>query len=730
MNTRPAESSSSAPDPYEKAALGRLAGGAFRRRGAVLAAWVAALVGAIALGIVAAGSYSADYSTPGSESKAASELLETRFADRSEDTVDLVWTAPAGATSPSVRAGVDRVLAEASALEGIGGDRPGSAPAEVSPDDSVAVVRLPVDGRPDDVPVATGERLRELAETAPAGVTMAVAGGFVPGVEEESETSSELVGLAVAALVLLLTFGTVVAAGLPIAAALFGLGISASLIGVLAAVTDVPDWAPQVGAMIGLGVGIDYALLILTRYRSALAAGKEPGAAVVEAGATAGRSVLVAGATVVVSLAGLFLMGLPYLYGVALAAMLSVLVVMAAAVTLLPALLGFMRRGVNRLPLPGTRRAERDTARSWAGRWARGVQRRPLVAALAATALLLALAVPALDLRLGFPDAGNDPAGSTTREAHDLLAEGFGPGASGPLVVVAETPDAAAGEQLRDLAADLRDEPGVASVSPVQGSQNGEAALVAVTPESAPQSAETQALVSDLRDGPLADTALVEVHLGGATAATVDQGDATLNRLPLFIGGVVILSFLLLLAAFRAPVVAIKAGAMNLLSIGAAYGVVALFASGGFFGQLVGIDTDTPVAPFIPVMMFAVLFGLSMDYEVFLLSRVREEYARHGDTSRAVVDAIARTARVITAAAAIMVAVFAAFSLSPEVFLKLIGIGLATAVLVDATVVRLVLVPAVMQLLGERNWWLPRWLDRALPELHAELPEPMPAPAR
>ena len=701
-------------NPYERSALGRLAALAFRRRGVVLLAWIAAAAGAFALGQAAAGEFSADYSTPGSESKAAATVLEDRFEGRSQYSVDLVWSAD-DVRTPEAQTAADRMLQRAAALEGIG-DAPPAADAEISRDGTTAVARLPLDRRPDDVPESTGEALVAMAEHPPAGLRAAVGGEFVPGIEAPPETSSEMIGLIAAAVVLLITFGTVVAAGLPIAAALFGLAISGSLFGVLAALTDVPDWAPQLGVMMGLGVGIDYALLILTRHRTAMASGREPRDAVVEAIATAGRSVLVAGATVVISLVGLFLMGLPYLYGAALAAMLAVVVVMLAAVTLLPALLGFMGDRVNSLRIPGTRSAPEDLERTPAARWARGVQRRPVLAAVLATVVLVLLASPVTGLRLGFPDAGNDREGTTTREAYDMIAQGFGPGANGPLLVVAETGDTGAVER---LAADIRDRPGVASVSPAQANAAGDAAMVVVTPDSSPQDSATEDLVHDLRDGPLAASGL-PVHLGGVTAATVDQGETTAARLPLFIGGVVGLSFLLLLTAFRAPLVAVKAGAMNLLSIGAAYGMVALLADGGWAGQLVGIDTPTPVPPFIPVLMFAVLFGLSMDYEVFLLSRIREEHARHGDTSRAVADGLARTARVITAAAAIMVAVFGAFALSPEVFLKLIGLGLATAILIDATIVRMVLVPAVMQLLGERNWWLPRWLDRMLPQARLE----------
>jgi len=412
-------------------------------------------------------------------------------------------------------------------------------------------------------------------------------------------------------------------------------------------------------------------------------------------------------------------MGLSYLDGVALAAILSVLVVMAASLTLLPALLGFAGRRVERLRIPGTGRAPADPQRALAARWSRAVQRRPWAAAATATAALVLLAAPVTGLRIGFPDAGNDRAETTTRQAYDLLSRGFGAGANGPLLLVAEVDGPRGRAAADDLARQVRAQDGVAAVARPVLNPTGDTAVIAVTPTTGPQDAATQDLLRDLRDGPVAASPL-DVAVGGATANLVDQSETTARRLPLFIGGVLALSFLLLLVAFRSVVVAVKAGVMNLLSIGAAYGVMALFAEGGFLGGLVGIDTATPVPPFIPVMMFAILFGLSMDYEVFLLSRVREEFLARGDASRAVTEGLARTARVITAAAAIMIAVFGAFVLSDEVFLKLVGIGLATAILVDATIVRMVLVPAVMQLLGARGWWLPRWLDRLLPRREPE----------
>jgi RND superfamily putative drug exporter len=528
----------------------------------------------------------------------------------------------------------------------------------------------------------------------------------------------------------------VVAAGLPLAIALVGLGISSGgLIMLLTNVVDVPDWATAVSGLIGIGVGVDYALLVLTRFRAALHAGENRHDAVVEAVTTAGRSVILAGTTVVIAVLGLMLTGLPYMYGVAIAASMAVLVVMFAAITLLPALLSYLGPNVDRwrLPLVGRRKpAAEGNEDSLAWRWSHAVQRRPWTAAIVATAILLALAAPALGMRLGFPDAGNDPPSTMTRQSYDLNTEGFGPGTNGPVVLAAELPDASAKPAIESLAERLRQEPGVNFVADPQINEQGDAALLTVIPTTSPQAAETSDLVHRLRDD-VVPTALkgtgITAQIGGVTPALEDQSEYITGRMPLFIAGVVGLSFLLLLVAFHSPLISLKAAIMNLLSVGAAYGVMTLVAKGGSFAELIGIDHEVPIAPFMPVMMFAILFGLSMDYEVFLISRIREEYLKHRDTRRAVADGLAKTARVITAAAAIMVVVFLAFLAAPDVFLKLFGIGLASAIFLDATLVRMVLVPAVMQLLGDRNWWIPSWLEKILPRLDVEASGPAPARA-
>jgi RND superfamily putative drug exporter len=702
-------------------ALVRLADIAYRRRGRMVLAWIAAAVVIIGVGSSLAGEFNANYNTPGSESKAASELTEQRFDGYSGQEVYVVWEDPAGARSAVARARVDAFLAEAQRVDHVAAP----TPIRVSEEGTIGATTLPLTIEGWDVPKEDGEKLIAAAEKQSVDGLEIELGGD-PIYQAQESTPPEGIGFLGGAIVLLIAFGSVVAAGLPLVIALVGLGISSGgLIVLLANVIDVPDWTTAVSGLIGIGVGIDYALLVLTRFRAALNAGKDRHDAVVEAVTTAGRSVIIAGGTVVIAVLGLFLTGLPYMYGVAISASLAVLVVMLAAVSLLPALLSYLGPKVDRLRIPllgRTLRAEGD-GESAAARWSHAVSRRPWTAALLATSVLLALAAPALGMRLGFPDAGNDPPDTMTRQAYDLQTEGFGPGTNGPLVIAAELPDRSAAVEIDALAERLRDERGVAFVPEPQINDRGDAAIVTVIPTTSPQAAETEELVHRLRDDVLPEAlgaSGITADIGGVTAALEDQSEFMKDRLPLFIAGVVGLSFLLLLVAFHSPLISLKAAIMNLLSVGAAYGVMTLAAKGGPLTELIGIDHEVPIAPFMPVMMFAILFGLSMDYEVFLISRIREEYLKDGNTRRAVADGLAKTARVITAAAAIMVVVFLAFLAAPDVFLKLFGIGLASAIFLDATVVRMVLVPAVMQLLGERNWWIPNWLERILPRLDVE----------
>jgi RND superfamily putative drug exporter len=705
--------------------LARLADFSYRRRGTMVLLWIVSAVLIIGLGSSLAGEYEADYNTPGSDSKAASDLTEREFGGYSGQEIYVVWKDPSGVKSPASQRRMNAFFKQTEAIK----DVEKRDAIRVSDDGTIATTTLPLTVPGWQVKKKQGEELIDDAESNSGG-GLAIKLGGEPIYTAQESSSPEGLGFLGAAIVLLIAFGSLVAAGLPLAIALIGLGItSGGLIVLLANVIDVPNWTTAVSGLIGIGVGIDYALLVLTRFRTAMKAGKDRHDAVVEAVTTAGRSVIIAGCTVVVAVLGLFLTGLPYMYGVAISASLAVLVVMVASITLLPSLLAYLGPNVDRLRIPilGRRLDAPEDSESPAARWSHAVQRRPWTAAIVATAILLALAAPALGMRLGFPDAGNDQPDTMTRQAYDLISEGFGPGANGPLVVAAELPGPGSEPTVNALVAELRKEEGVAYVPPARFNSDGTAAIVTVVPTTSPQDEATSELVDRLR-GTVIPAAVgdsgVNALVGGVNAALEDQSSYITGRMPWFIAGVVGLSFLLLLVAFHSPFISLKAGIMNLLSVSAAYGVMTLVSQGGAVGELIGIDHEVPIAPFMPVMMFAILFGLSMDYEVFLISRIREEYLKDEDTRRAVADGLAKTARVITAAAAIMVVVFLAFVASPEVFLKLFGIGLAAAIFLDATLVRMVLVPAVMQLLGPRNWWIPDWLERILPRIEVEREAP------
>jgi RND superfamily putative drug exporter len=705
--------------------LARLADFSYRRRGTMVLLWIVSAVVIIGLGSALAGEYEADYNTPGSDSKAAGDLTERDFGGYSGQEIYVVWKDPAGVTSAASRQKMDAFFKQTEAIK----DVEKRDAIRVSDDGTIATTTLPLTIPGWQVKKAQGEELIDAAE-ANSGGGLEIKLGGEPIYTAQESSSPEGLGFLGAAIVLLIAFGSLVAAGLPLAIALIGLGISSGgLIVLLANVIDVPNWTTAVSGLIGIGVGIDYALLVLTRFRSALKDGKDRHDAVIEAVTTAGRSVLIAGSTVVIAILGLFFTGLPYMYGVAISAAFAVLVVMVASITLLPSLLAYLGPNVDRLriPLLGRSLDAKEDGESPAARWSHAVQRRPWTAAIVATAILLALAAPALGMRLGFPDAGNDQPDTMTRQAYDLISEGFGPGANGPLVIAAELPDPGDKATINGLVSDLREEKGVAFVPPARFNSDGTAAIVTVIPTTSPQDEATSELVDRLRSSTIpaaVGNSGVNALVGGVNAALEDQSSYITGRMPWFIAGVVGLSFLLLLVAFHSPFISLKAAVMNLLSVSAAYGVMTIVSQGGVLGELIGIDHEVPIAPFMPVMMFAILFGLSMDYEVFLISRIREEYLKDEDTRRAVADGLAKTARVITAAAAIMVVVFLAFVASPEVFLKLFGIGLAAAIFLDATLVRMVLVPAVMQLLGPRNWWIPDWLERILPRIEVEREAP------
>jgi len=704
--------------------LERLARCVVRRRRIVVAAWALVLVMLSVLAATVGGEPRVDYRTPGSDSAHTQDLLIEKFPELSGDSVQLVFAAPSGVSAPGAAQTIAAVIAHARTVAHV----TGVETTAVSADGTVALATVQLDATTEKVPVASVKQLMELADTADtAEVTVEVGGASVQNAEG-TEAGSEQIGMIAALVILLIAFGSLLAAGLPIVIALLGVGTSLAAVSLLNRVLMVPDWATSLVTMIGIGIGIDYALFIVTRYRAALADGAEPEDAVVTAITTAGKAVLFAGGTVVISLLGLCAMGLEYLYGTAAAMVLGVLMVLLVTITLLPALLGFAGRSIDRFRLPFVQ-GETDGRHGVWARWSRVVQRRPGVTAIASLLVLVVVAAPFTGLRFGYPDAGTGPQKLTSRRAYDLVSDAFGPGANSPLLVVVESSDASTVERVHD---GLAGDPGVAMALPAVPNHDGDISVAFVVPTSGPQDEATVDLIHHLREEVVpraVGNADAKVSVGGATAAFVDESDYMSARLPFFYGAVIGLSFLLLLLVFRSVLVALKAAVMNVLAIGAAYGVMAYALSGNWFGQLIGIDTSTPVPVWTPMMMFAILFGLSMDYEVFLLSRIREEYHRTGDNAEAVASGMARTGRVITAAAAIMVTVFAAFMLSDQVLVKVIGLGLATAVLLDATLVRMVLVPSTMELLGDRNWWIPRWLDRILPNLHLEEDGPSTGPS-
>ena len=519
--------------------------------------------------------------------------------------------------------------------------------------------------------------------------------------------------------------------GLPIATALLGIGAGLSLIALLGHVFPAPSFSPIIAGLIGLGVGIDYALFIVTRFRESLRAGTAPEAAAVTAMRTAGRSVLVAGITVVIGMLGLLILRQALLNGVAVAAAATVAMVLLASLTLLPALLGFSGTRLarpSRIKPPAWMRSTAarsgEPGRPAAERWAGVIQRHPVVAAAVSGAFILVLAAPTLGMKLSFPDESAQARGTMGYASYATMAQGFGPGFDAPVIIAAQLPDPHASAVLADtgrLAAAVAATPGVAAVTPVVVSRDGQAAMLIAYPATGEQDPATDTLVDRMNDTVLPKATAgtgISAYVTGPNAGNVSFANLIGQRLPWLIGVVVALSMLLLLVVFRSVVIAVKAAVMNLLSITAAYGVLVMVSQNGWLGSLFGFPEKVPVTTWVPMFLFVILFGLSMDYEVFLLSRVREEYDSSGDNAAAVARGLSRTARVITAAAAIMVAVFLSIVIAPNVSTKQIGLGLAVAILVDATVVRLVLVPSVMELLGRANWWLPGWLDRLLPQAY------------
>ena len=699
----------------------------------VVVSWIVLAIGVLAASQAVGKRNANNFSLPNTDSQRAIDLLQSRFPAQAGDADQIVFrTRTRKLTDASTRAVIAPALERIARLPHVAGVvSPYAAGAHaVSKAGTIGFATVEFDQRANELPKAAIDRVINTAEAVRSPTLQVDLGGqAIKQAQQASLGFATGVGLAAAVVVLLLSFGSLLAMGLPIVTALFGLGAGLGVIGLGSHLVDMVDFSSELALMIGLGVGIDYALFIVTRYRDAFREnGGDVKAALELAMNTAGRAILFAGATVVIALLGMFALGVSFLYGVAIAASLGVLLVLAASLTLLPALLMFTGKRVGRVR--SRRSRPRETGAGFWFRWVGLIQRRPAWAALASTALLLVLAAPALGLRLGASDSGNDPTKQTTRQAYDLLAAGFGSGFNGPLQLAVRLPASGNTASLTRFTTAVRHTPGVASVAAPQLNPARDTAAIAVYPTTSPQSAQTTSLVKRLRSEvlpPLAKAAGATVYIGGATATQVDFAHVLSGKLPLFIGMVVLLSALLLLVVFRSLLIPLQAALMNLLSIAAALGVVqAIFERGWLAGPL-GIQPG-PIDAFIPVMVFAIVFGLSMDYEVFLVSRIHEEWQHRGDASAAVREGLARTGRVITAAAAVMVAVFASFAAGDDRVLKLFGIAMATAVFLDAIVIRSILMPAVLELFGRRTWAFPSWFDRRLPRLAIE-PVTPPAPA-
>ncbi|MGW2037627.1 MMPL family transporter [Streptomyces virginiae] len=704
--------------------------------------WLLALGGTAAAAATAGAAFSNNYEVPGTESGKANDLLREGFQGQGGDTDTIVWRAPdhQNARTPDIEQRMNRALDTVAGLPGVGsvagpyGPGPESA-ARISPDGRTAYAVVTFDQPADSVPKAQARAVVDAAKnpaTEAGGLQVELGGRAIQLTEAPTAHLAEVIGVAVAALVLFLAFGSLAASLLPIATALVSVGTAYFGITLLGHAMPVADFAPMLGTLIGLGVGIDYALFIVTRHRKGLARGLPVEEAATAAVATTGRAVVFAGATVCIALLGMVVLRLNFLNGVAIAACVTVVLTVAASVTLLPALLSCIgmralsRRERRRLAAEGPKP---EQSSGFAVRWSAFVERHPKLLGAVATAVMVVLALPTLSLHLGTSDQGNNPATSTTRQAYDLLAEGFGPGANGPLAVVARLDGAGDRLAVDQLAQALRTTPGVASTGPAVLNRSGDTAVLTVVPDSAPQSRATSDLVDTLRQDVIPRAGQgnsMEVHVGGVTAAYDDFAEVIIGKLPLFVTVVVALGCVLLLLAFRSIGIPLKAAAMNVAAVASSFGVVVAIFQWGWGSERLGLGSAGPIEPFLPVIMVSVLFGLSMDYQVFLVSRMYEEWLETGDNRRAVRVGLAETSRVINSAAIIMISVFLAFVLSGDRIIAMFGIALAAAVALDAFVLRTLLVPALMHMLGGANWWLPAWLDRRLPRISIEPPEQRP----
>lgn len=721
--------------------LGRLAS---RHPWRVVGVWLIVSILVVGASGTIGGELSDTFELAGSDSQDAIDLLAAAQSDSAGLTAEIVVTPKDGSSffeSAVAQGELVQVQGMAAALPNVIGATDPSAAIAAGPDAALAAGAFSPDGRialirlqyplVEDLSVDDLVNLKNLGIEASAttDLQVEVSGDLFFSFESGETNVGEMIGIVVAAAVLLVAFGSIIAMGLPIGLALFGITIGVAAMPLITHLIEIPTFAPEMASMIGLGVGIDYALLLVTRHREHLARGMTVAEAAGRATATAGQAIVFAGGTVVIAILGMGVTGIVAMTAGGFATAVIVMIMVIASITLLPAFLGVAGHRMKRLSLHRKRGPHgRGKASGWM-RWGRHVSRNAKSYAIGVTVLLVALTAPMFALRLGVPDDGTLPETRTERRAYDLVAEGFGPGVNGPLLIAVDiSEDPTVVEELHTaIAADV----GVAAVAPPDVNTDAGVATLVAFPTTSPQDDETVDTIMRLRQTVLPDVldaSPAHAHVGGLTASFIDMGEKVGSRLPLFIGTVVVLSFLLLTMLFRSLLVPLKAALLNLLSIGAAYGVLVMVFQWGWGASLIGLESTVPIVSFIPMFMFAVLFGLSMDYEVFLLSRVREEYLITGDNEGSVIHGIASTARVITSAALIMISVFLGFVVGTDPSIKMVGLGLATAIFVDATVVRMILVPATMKLLGDANWWIPRWLDRLLPTIHIEGEAGLPAP--
>lgn len=735
-----------------------------RRRFVVFGIWIPIAIIITIISATMGNAFTTTASPPPSESRDANELLSAINPTQAGITSQLVIkTTGLTVDGPAFAGSFQKALEDINALPNVDVKSPYDFPNQINPDKTIAFAEIEVPRTSLNDLELFADDIKEITEPLRTDSVQIEYGGDV--FAEFPIPESEALGLLAAIIILVLSFGSVLAMGLPIGLALIGLLVAAGIVAILSHVITMADATTSTVAMIGIGVGIDYALFIVTRFREGLHDGLSVEDSVVEAVDTSGRAVIFAGATVIIALLGLLAIGLSFVTGLAIGMAIAVAIMLIASITLLPSLIAMVGHRIDtttkaavgslisivgtalvgllihsaviffigltvgvllqlvslaykplRTPIPHRRHNDHQHTIWW--RWSRVVQRAPWRSLIVASVILGTLALPLFAMRLGFGDYGNSPKDSTVRKAYDLIAEGFGPGFNGPLVIAVSGDAVTDQAQMSEFVGKLQqlDNVRYAGAVPLGSDSVG---LVTVYPNSAPQDEATSDLVHYLRDEVIPATG-VDAKVGGFTAAGVDFSDYLSKRLFVLIGVVLVLSFLLLTAVFRSVLVPLKAVLMNLLSVGAAYGVIVAVFQWGWAADLIGLGKAGPIEPWLPMFLFAIVFGLSMDYEVFLLSRIKEEYDRTGNNATAVADGLAATARVITAAAAIMVCVFAAFVLGDDRALKLFGLGMAVAVFLDATIVRMLLVPATMELLGDRNWWIPKWLDRILPRIHVE----------